>query len=87
MGVQSPYEAIFLAHNLRIMSEPRLIGEQHLKMPASGLAGRPLDTFWLNSAEMEETVAVTNSITMATQLMETGGTVRRFYSYPCKSIS
>jgi single-stranded-DNA-specific exonuclease len=56
---------VFLAHNLRIMSEPRLIGEKHLKMHVSGPAGRPMETIWWNGAETEETVAVTNGITMA----------------------
>ena len=56
---------VFLARNLRIMSEPRLIGEKHLKMYVSGPAGRPLETIWWNGAETNQTVAVTNGITMA----------------------
>ena len=56
---------VFMAHNLRIMSEPRLIGERHLKMHVGGSEGRPLETIWWNGAETEQTVAVTNGITMA----------------------
>ncbi|MGH9967040.1 MAG: single-stranded-DNA-specific exonuclease RecJ [Pyrinomonadaceae bacterium] len=56
---------VFLARNLRIMSEPRLIGEKHLKMHVAGPLGRPLETVWWNGAETEQTNAVTNGITMA----------------------
>jgi single-stranded-DNA-specific exonuclease len=56
---------VFLAHNLRIISEPRLIGEKHLKMYISGPAGRPTETIWWNGARTEPMVAVTNGITMA----------------------
>lgn len=56
---------VFLAHNLRIMSEPRLIGEKHIKVHVSGPEGRPLEAIWWNGAEIGQTVAVTNGITMA----------------------
>ncbi|MGI8897218.1 MAG: single-stranded-DNA-specific exonuclease RecJ [Pyrinomonadaceae bacterium] len=63
-GAGNPHP-VFLAHNLRIMSEPRLIGEKHLKMHVSGPAGRALETIWWNGAETEQAVAVHNGITMA----------------------
>ncbi len=44
------------------MSEPRLIGEKHLKMRVTGPAEPKLETIWWNRAETEQTVAVTNGI-------------------------
>ena len=42
---------VFLARNLCIVSEPRLIGQRHLKMSVAGPNGRPLETIWWNGAE------------------------------------
>ena len=56
---------VFLAHNLRIICEPRLIGEKHVEMQVGGPQGRPLETIWWNGAENEQTVALTSGITMA----------------------
>jgi single-stranded-DNA-specific exonuclease len=42
---------IFLAPNLCILTEPRLIGKRHLKMYVAGPQGRPLETIWWNGAE------------------------------------
>ncbi len=56
---------VFSASNLRIVSEPRLMGNKHLKMHVAGPKGRPLETVWWNGAEREQTIAVTNGITMA----------------------
>ncbi|HEY3037799.1 MAG TPA: single-stranded-DNA-specific exonuclease RecJ [Pyrinomonadaceae bacterium] len=42
---------VFLARNLCIVSEPRLIGQQHLKMCVAGPKGRPLETIWWHGAE------------------------------------
>jgi single-stranded-DNA-specific exonuclease len=42
---------IFLSRNLCILSEPRLIGQRHLKMCVAGPKGRPLETIWWNGAE------------------------------------
>ena len=42
---------VFLARNLCILSEPRLIGQRHLKMRVAGPKGRPLETIWWNGAE------------------------------------
>jgi len=41
----------FQARNLCILSEPRLIGQRHLKMPVAGPERRPLETIWWNGAE------------------------------------
>ncbi len=41
----------FLARNLCIVAEPRLIGERHLKMNLRGPQGRQLETIWWNGAE------------------------------------
>ena len=41
----------FLARNLCIVAEPRLIGERHLKLNVRGPQGRPLETIWWNGAE------------------------------------
>jgi len=42
---------VFQARNLCILSEPRLIGQRHLKMSVAGSEGRPLETIWWNGAE------------------------------------
>lgn len=47
---------VFLARNLCILSEPRLIGQRHLKMSVAGPKGRPLETIWWNGAERMATV-------------------------------
>jgi single-stranded-DNA-specific exonuclease len=46
----------FLARNLCIVTEPRLIGERHLKMHVRGPQGRPLETIWWNGAEYGTTL-------------------------------
>jgi single-stranded-DNA-specific exonuclease len=42
---------VFLARNLCILSEPRLIGDRHLKVNVAGPKQRPLETIWWNGAE------------------------------------
>lgn len=54
---------IFLARNLCILSEPRLIGQRHLKMNVAGPNNRPLETIWWNGAEKLEMVK--NGVDMA----------------------
>jgi single-stranded-DNA-specific exonuclease len=56
LNALEPYGAgnsrpVFLARNLCILSEPRLIGQRHLKMAVAGPKGRPLETIWWNGAE------------------------------------
>jgi single-stranded-DNA-specific exonuclease len=53
----------FLARNLCILTEPRLIGERHLKMCVAGPEGRPLETIWWSGAE--QTTPLKNGVDMA----------------------
>jgi len=54
----------FLARNLCILAEPRLIGERHLKFIVAGPKGRPLETIWWNGAEQSQN-AIQNGVEMA----------------------
>ena len=61
LNALEPYGAgnprpVFLARNLCIVSEPRLIGQRHLKFSVTGPKGRPLETIWWNGAERTATV-------------------------------
>ncbi|MEP6570614.1 MAG: single-stranded-DNA-specific exonuclease RecJ [Acidobacteriota bacterium] len=56
LNALEPYGAgnsrpVFLARNLCIVSEPRLIGHRHLKLSVAGPKGRPLGTIWWNGAD------------------------------------
>jgi single-stranded-DNA-specific exonuclease len=42
---------VFLTRGLRIMSEPRVLKERHLKMRVAGKDGRTFDTIWWGGAE------------------------------------
>ena len=47
---------VFVTRNLRIMSDPRVMKERHLKMFLFGEGGRPLEAVWWNCLEgMEQT--------------------------------
>jgi len=59
-GNQRP---VFLARNLCILTEPRLIGQRHLKLCVAGPKGRPLEAIWWNGPE--QTAMVKNGIDMA----------------------
>jgi len=52
----------FLARNLCIVAEPRLIGERHLNMNVRGPQGRPLETIVWNGAE--KMAALKNGVEM-----------------------
>src|SRR6266446_3726450 len=54
---------VFLARHLCIASEPRLIGQRHLKMCVRGPKGRPLETIWWQGTEQLD--AVKNGSEMA----------------------
>jgi single-stranded-DNA-specific exonuclease len=54
----------FLSRNLRMLSEPRLIGTRHLKAHVAGPYGRPLETIWWDGADEKQT-ALANGIEMA----------------------
>ncbi|MEP6820411.1 MAG: single-stranded-DNA-specific exonuclease RecJ [bacterium] len=67
LNALEPYGAanarpVFLARNLCIVSEPRLIGQRHLKFSVAGPKGRPLETIWWNGAE--QIAAVKNGADM-----------------------
>jgi single-stranded-DNA-specific exonuclease len=53
----------FLARNLCILTEPRLIGTRHLKMCVAGPKRRPLETIWWHGAE--ETSVLKRGVDMA----------------------
>jgi single-stranded-DNA-specific exonuclease len=68
LNALEPYGAgnsrpVFLARNLCIVSEPRLIGQRHIKMSVAGPKGRPLETIWWNGAERMATLK--NGVEMA----------------------
>jgi single-stranded-DNA-specific exonuclease len=54
---------VFMTRNLCIVSEPRLIGQRHLKLSVAGPKGRPLEAIWWNGAE--QMAMVKNGIDMA----------------------
>ena len=57
---------VFLTRNLRVMSEPVVIKDQHLKMRLAGAEGRPLETIWWHCMEgLERTPAVNSSVEVA----------------------
>ena len=57
---------VFLTRNLRVMSEPLVIKDQHLKMRLAGAEGRPLETIWWHCMEgLERTPPVNSSVEMA----------------------
>ncbi|HEX8175397.1 MAG TPA: single-stranded-DNA-specific exonuclease RecJ [Pyrinomonadaceae bacterium] len=49
-GAGNP-QPVFLTRGLRLMSEPRVLKERHLKMRVSGAEGRSCDAIWWNGAE------------------------------------
>ena len=68
LNALEPYGAgnprpVFLARNLCILSEPRLIGQRHLKLNVTGPMGRPLEAIWWNG--WERMAAVKNGADMA----------------------
>ena len=67
----------FLARNLCILAEPRLIGERHLKFMVAGPQGRPLETIWWNGAE-EDQAAIQNGADMAYTVETTNWTGETF---------
>ena len=57
---------VFLTRNLRVLSEPLVMKEQHLKLRLAGANGRPLETVWWNGVENSgQTPSVKSSIEMA----------------------
>ena len=57
---------VFLTRNLRVMSEPLVMKEQHLKLRLAGSGGRPLETVWWHGVESaERTPRMNTGIEMA----------------------
>jgi single-stranded-DNA-specific exonuclease len=57
---------VFLTRNLRVMSEPQVLKEQHLKMRLAGSGGRPQETVWWHCMEgLERTPSINSSVDMA----------------------
>jgi single-stranded-DNA-specific exonuclease len=57
---------VFLTRNLRVVSEPLVMKDQHLKVRLAGPGGRPLETVWWNCMEnIGQTPAVNSHIEMA----------------------
>jgi single-stranded-DNA-specific exonuclease len=74
----------FLARNLCILREPRLIGERHLKMSVAGPKGRPLETIWWNGAPERE--AIRSGIDMAYAIETSNWTGETFLQLSVKDI-
>jgi single-stranded-DNA-specific exonuclease len=57
---------VFLTRNLRVMTEPRVMKEQHFKLRLAGRGGRPLETVWWQGVEKSErTPGINSSIEVA----------------------
>lgn len=57
---------VFLTHNLRVISAPLVLKEQHLKMRLAAPGGRPLESIWWRGVEaMEQLPMVNTSVEMA----------------------
>jgi single-stranded-DNA-specific exonuclease len=57
---------VFLTRNLRVLSEPLILKDQHLKLRLAGPEGRPLETIWWHCMEgLERVPAVNASVDMA----------------------
>jgi single-stranded-DNA-specific exonuclease len=52
---------VFLTRNLRVVSAPMVLKEQHLKMRLAGPAGRPLETIWWRGVEALGQIPTTNA--------------------------
>jgi single-stranded-DNA-specific exonuclease len=52
---------VFLTRNLRVISEPLVVKEQHLKMRLAGPGGRPLESIWWRGVEAVNGVPTVNT--------------------------
>ena len=53
-GAGNP-RAVFVTRNFRVLSEPQIIKEQHLKLRVAGADNRPLEAIWWRGVEEVET--------------------------------
>jgi single-stranded-DNA-specific exonuclease len=56
LSALEPYGAgnprpVFMTRHLRVMSEPRVMKEKHLKLMVAGGDGRPLEAVWWDGVE------------------------------------
>lgn len=75
---------VFLARNLCILSEPRLIGQRHLKLCVAGPKGRPLETIWWQGAERMS--AVKNGSEMAYTIETSSWTGEKFLQLSVQDV-
>ena len=62
---------VFLTRKLRVLSEPLVVKEQHLKLRLGGPDNRPLDTIWWHCMDGLRAVPVVNSHVDAVYSIET----------------
>ncbi len=62
---------VFVTRNLRIMSEPRVMKERHLKMHLVGASNRPIEAVWWNCMEHLEQTPVRNDCIEVAYTIET----------------
>ncbi len=89
LNALEPYGAgnprpVFLARNLCIVCEPRLIGQRHLKFSVAGPKGRPLETIWWNGGERIATVK--NGIDMAYTVEKSNWTGETFLQLSVQDV-
>jgi single-stranded-DNA-specific exonuclease len=46
---------VFMTRNFRVLSEPQIIKEQHLKLRVAGANNRPMEAIWWRGVEEVET--------------------------------
>jgi single-stranded-DNA-specific exonuclease len=76
---------VFMARNLCIVSEPRLIGQRHLKLSVAGPKGRPLEAIWWGGAE--EISRLRNGIEMAYTIETSNWTGETFLQLSVQDVS
>lgn len=62
---------VFLTRKLRIMSEPTVIKEQHLKLRLAGAEGRPVEAIWWHCMENLPAIPAANSFVDVVYTIET----------------
>lgn len=76
LGALEPFGAgnprpVFLTRRLKMLSEPLIVKEQHLKMRLAGADGRPLEAIWWNCMEGLAQLPAVNSHVDAAYTIET----------------
>jgi single-stranded-DNA-specific exonuclease len=74
LGALEPFGAgnprpVFATHGLRVLSEPQIIKEQHLKLRVAGDNNRPIEAIWWRGVEeVEQTPKANDRIDLAYEL-------------------